>query len=369
MIETDVLVIGAGVVGLSCLNKIPKQFSALLIEQQSGFGKETSSRNSEVIHSGIYYPHGSKKTEHCKVGRNEIYRFCRENQIPHRQCGKYVIATNPAEMEYLDSLAAHCEYEIVPFQRISETWLEKKIPLIKARGALFFPLSGILDSHSYMACLERKARELNRSISYNTKYVRVLEKAPWVVEVLENNQPLQIRAKFVVNAGGLGAARISNDFLNTQDYVHHFCRGRYFQLSAAYRQQIQTLVYPTPRADGLGIHITPDISGNLRLGPDTDWCKGSVLDNLGKYYDCDWDSLLPEFLANVHRYWPSLPASDLVPGFIGIRPKLFIKGKPYADFLVEEKELFIHLLGIESPGLTGSLSLASEVAKLLEEKA
>jgi len=366
VLETDVLIIGGGVVGLSILEQVPSKWSALLLERHPSFGRETSSRNSEVIHSGIYYAHGSKKTEHCKVGRNELYRFCQERSVPFKRCGKYVVATHPDEEQSLEELAAHCEYEVVPFQIIGKTWLESKAPLLKVSQALFFPLSGILDSHQFMSALERSAKEQGKLIAYNTEFVRLLEKDPWVVEVCENGKTFKIQSKVLINSAGLSAASISNSILNTDRYIHRFCRGRYFQLDSSFRGKFESLIYPLPQKDGLGIHVTKDLSGSVRLGPDTDWCKGANLENLDSFYECNWDELKGEFTSFVRRFMPSLEPEHLNPGFTGIRPKLFIEGKLYSDFLVEHQGHFIHLLGIESPGLTASLSLGKEVAHLIE---
>lgn len=360
MIETDVLIVGAGAVGLSCLNQLPTSIDAVLVEQHSKFGQETSSRNSEVIHSGIYYPKGSLKTEHCKVGRNELYRYCRSNQIPHRQCGKYVIANTLQEEESLERLASHCEYEVIPYQRLSLEWIQKKIPFVKARAALFFPLSGIFDSHSFLSSLEVKALQKGFSISYGSRFVGVKEREPWIVEVEEKGKLSLIRSKILINCAGLMGAQISNQILNTQRYTHRFCRGRYFTIHGLLPGSLDALIYPVPTAGshGLGIHLTPDLAGNVRLGPDVDW----VTDPL---FDCDWESLKSSFVKEV-SYLPGLTERHLTPGFIGIRPKLFLDGQPHTDFFVEAEGSYIHLLGIESPGLTASLSLGAVVGRLVD---
>ena len=358
MIETDVLIIGAGVIGLSCLNQLPPQIDAILIDQNSGFGKESSSRNSEVIHSGIYYPKGSLKTEHCKVGRNELYRFCRGNNIAHQQCGKYVIARTLEEEETLEKLGQHCEYEIVPFQRLGSQWLQKKIPFVEARSALFFPLSGILDSHGFLSVLEKKALKKGFTISYENRFIQVIDRDPWVVEVEEKGKKILIKSKLLINCAGLAGAQISNHVLETPRYVHRYCRGRYFSVSGFLKESLEALVYPVPPQHGLGIHLTPDLGGGVRLGPDADWVDGD-------FYECDWESLKSVFLKEA-GYLPGLQSQHLIPGFIGVRPKLFIEGEVYSDFLVEAQGSYIHLLGIESPGLTASLSLGALTGRLVD---
>ncbi|NBX75405.1 MAG: FAD-dependent oxidoreductase [Proteobacteria bacterium] len=358
MIETDILIIGGGAVGLSCLNQVPPHLNRILIEINPSFGQEASSRNSEVIHSGIYYPHRSLKTEHCKIGRNELYRFCQGNRIPHRQCGKYVIATNQKEEEKLAELVSHCEYEIVPFQRVGSDWLKRKLPFVKATAALFFPLSGVFDSHRYLQVLENKAREKGAVLSYRSEFIRVLDRDPWVVEVREREQIIQIRAKVLINSAGGKAAKISNNVLNTDVYEHRFCRGRYFGVKSFFQEPLQVLVYPVPEKDGLGIHLTPDLKGNARLGPDADWSSD---------LDCNWDELKPVFLNQTAKYLPELKPENLSPGFIGLRPKLFVRGEAHSDFLLEAHGKYLHLLGIESPGLTASLSLGAEVGRMIEK--
>ncbi|MFM8269710.1 MAG: NAD(P)/FAD-dependent oxidoreductase [Pseudomonadota bacterium] len=358
MIETDVLIIGAGAVGLSCLNQVPSNLKRVLIERHTSFGQEASSRNSEVIHSGIYYPHGALKTEHCKIGRNELYRFCQANQIPYRQCGKYVIATCNSEEEALENLAVHCEYEIVPFQRLGSDWLKRKVPFVNASSALYFPLSGIFDSHLYLKCLESKAKDKGAVISYQTEFLRVVERDPWVVEVRERDKTLQIRTRILINSAGGLAAKITSEVLRTDRFEHRFCRGRYFSIKSFFKEPLQVLIYPIPEKDGLGIHLTPDLKGNARLGPDTDW---------GSDLECDWDALKSSFLSQTQKYLPKLQLEHLSPGFTGLRPKLFVNEKAHPDFLLEAHGKYIHLLGIESPGLTASLSLGAEVGRLVEQ--
>jgi L-2-hydroxyglutarate oxidase LhgO len=360
VIKTDILILGGGALGLSILNQMPSQLSSLLIERHEKFGMETSSRNSEVIHSGIYYPHGSLKTEHCTVGRNELYRFCRENNIPYRQCGKYVVATSAEEEEVLEELIKHCEYEIVPFQRLGKEWLQKKLPFVYGTRALFFPLSGIFDSHAYLACLERKAVNRGRNISYQTKFIRVVQEDPWIVEVKDPTGVQKIECQILINAAGLEAAKISNQVLKTKRFEHRYCRGKYMIVDSFLSTPLEALIYPVPESDGLGLHLTPDLGRTVRLGPDVEWVSEIN-------FETDWESLKGVFVKKALSYLPGLEEKHLKPGFIGIRPKLFIEGQPYRDFLVENHSHFIHLLGIESPGLTASLSLGALVGRTVDK--
>ena len=230
MIETDVLVIGGGVMGLSSVNQIPPGLSSILIEKNSKCGQEASSRNSEVIHSGIYYPHGSLKTEHCKVGRNDLYRFCQNNQIPFRKCGKYVVATSQEEENTLETLAKHCEYEVVPFQRVSGEWIQNKLEGVNALSALFFPLSGIFDSHQYLKCLETKAVEKGTTLLTQTEFVKIQDVNPWVVELKEKSNKVLVKTRILINASGFNSASLCNQILNVHCYQHRSCRGRYLNV-------------------------------------------------------------------------------------------------------------------------------------------
>jgi len=358
MIETDVLVIGGGVMGLSSVNQIPSGLRSILIEKNFKCGQEASSRNSEVIHIGIYYPHGSLKTEHCKVGRNEIYRFLQKNQILHRQCGKYVVATSQDEENYLETLAKHCEYEVVPFQRVSGEWVTRKLDGVSTSSALFFPLSGIFDSHQYLKCLESKAVQKGTTVVTQTEFVKVHNTNPWVIELSEKRNKLLVKTRILINASGFQSASLCNQILNLNRYQHRPCRGRYFNLKGFFKRSPDVLVYPVPEKEGLGIHLTPDLGGNVRLGPDTDW-DGS--------FEVDWETLKMDFLKSANKYLPGLQERHLEPGFVGIRPKLFVEDQPYQDFLLHREKDSIHLLGIESPGLTASLSLGATVGRWVEE--
>jgi len=358
LIETDVLVVGGGVIGLSCVNQIPPGLRSLVIEKKSKCGQGISSRNSEVIHSGIHYAHGSLKTEHCKVGRNEIYRYCEKNKIGYRQCGKYVVATNPQEEERLLEIVEHCEYEVVPFQRVGRDWLSRKVPFLKASSALYFPLSGIFDSHQFIKSLESKAQNKGTTLVMQTEFLRVLNSDPWIVEVNEQGKILQVKSKIIINAAGFDSAEICNRVLGFKKFEHRPCAGRYFSLSGFFKGALDVLVYPIPEKDGLGIHLTPDMEGNARLGPDADW---------GESADVDWDNLKEVFVNRVRNYLPEIQSSHLRPGFVGVRPKLFLENHAYPDFLIHSERNSIHLLGIESPGLTASLSLGASVGRLVEE--
>ena len=232
---------------------------------------------------------------------------------------------------------------------------------------MYFPLSGIFDVHQYLRCLELKARSKEVTIATNCRVTQFLSRDPWVLEVEQGDQKWQLRSKIVINAAGLKAAALSNGALQVDRYEHKLCRGRYLLINQFFSEPLSVLIYPVPEEEGLGLHLTPDLSGQVRLGPDTEWWSA---ENKNKgdesLYDCDWETLKKEFVVKSKKLLPSLSQQHLSPGFVGVRPKLYVEGKAYRDFLIERHNQYIHLLGIESPGLTASLSLGAHVGREVE---
>ncbi len=356
-VQCDALVLGAGVVGLAAAAQLSKSTPHLVVlEAHEGFGRETSSRNSEVIHSGIYYPADSLKTTLCLRGRSLLYSFCERYAVTFRKCGKSVQAAQASELPRLEQIFQHARTLGVASERV-------------AAGEIFFPESGIVNSHEFLAALEARAVEQGALLLYRHRVTGVRRKgANWELNVETPAGPLIVVAEQVVNAMGLAAAHWSNEALTTSHFEHRFCRGRYFQLSHRYRDRFSHLVYPIPEADGLGVHVTIDTGGFARLGPDVEWCSNSDLNRILAHYQCDWETLRPRFLEAGQRLIPDLSAGDLTPGTVGIRPKLFIDGKPHPDFLLENHDGWIHCLGIESPGLTAALAIGEKVAQLAERE-
>lgn len=367
-LKTDVVIIGAGVVGLAVAFKLSNnRRKVVVIEKNSQFGQETSSRNSEVVHSGIYYPKDSNKTNLCIEGREALYSFCERFNVPHLKCGKYVVTTDVLEENYIEQLTKHCKTIGIRNSRLSGAEIKNREWLVDAQNGLFFPESGIVDSHLFMKRLEQLASEQGSVFVYSHR-VESIEHVSggWIISLQNPKGEIdQISSDFVVNAAGLSAAEISNKTLGVQRYEHRFCRGRYFNLTPKFINSFKSLIYPIPDGDGLGIHVTRDLGGMIRLGPDVDWLHDSQIGKLDSMYDCDWDLLKPRFLKSVQRYLPNLEIRDLSPGLVGIRPKLFLDGQPYHDFLLENQRGFVQLLGMESPGLTASLAIAKAVEKLL----
>lgn len=365
-IQCDVLVIGAGVIGLAAAAGLSPTKSVVVAESFSKFGQETSSRNSEVIHSSIYYPIGSKKTEWCITGREKLYEYCEKKGVDYAQTGKYVVATQKEEEAYLEKLEAHCRAIDVMAERRPADRIVGEEPLIRVVSGLFLPRTGVVDSHQFMQSLENDVQQSGGTIAYRNKFVSSEKSGGvWKSEIEGADGKFEVESPIVINAAGLGAAEISNCVLKTKKYEHRYCRGRYFTLSSKYQNRFKRLIYPVPPKDGLGIHITVDLAGQARLGPDVHWCEDSTYARVAQHYDCDWDGLRETFAEAARRYCPSVRGDELAPGLIGIRPKLFLDGKAAPDFLVENSNGFLHCLGIESPGLTSALAIAEEIKRLL----
>ncbi len=358
-VECDVLVIGAGVIGLACATRAAERGrQTILIEANAHFGEETSSRNSEVIHSGIYYGTNTNKTRWCVEGRSLLYAYCEKKGISHSRLGKMVVSVNEQETAYLQTLADHCRSLAVPHVFLSKTEAEKREPLLAVREALFFPETGIVDSHQLMAALERDFLSANGMVAYQHRLLNTERRGDtWEVSVQSPAGMLVIRTPRLINAAGLYAARLANQILDTHRFEHRYCRGRYFTLGASYRRKFQHLVYPVPQEHGLGVHVTLDTDGMVRLGPDVDWIE--KLDQ--STYTCDWNALSPHFARAAQSYFPSLQESALSPGQIGVRPKLYVDGDAHKDFWLETASGSTHCLGIESPGLTAALAIAQHI--------
>ena len=364
--SAEIAVIGAGVIGLSVAAELSRNRSVVLLESHAKFGQETSSRNSEVIHSGIYYPLASKKTEFALRGRELIYSYCQRKQVPFRKCGKFVVATNGAEQNYLEGLSQHAAYLQVPVRRLAGAQISTVESQVFAVSGLFFPESGIVNSHELMASLERDIADNDGTLGYRCQVVEVYpHEDRWAIEFKSGDERAKLIVDYVVNCAGLAAAHFSNQALKTQRYAHRFCRGRYFNLGTKYQNKFRSLIYPVPEKHGLGVHVTLDTQGMVRLGPDVDWCEDSQYESREKYYDCDWEALRGQFLQAVRRYCPKIQAEDLTPGTIGIRPKLFVDEVARPDFLIEMEKNWIHCLGIESPGLTAAFAISEEVSRLI----
>jgi len=369
--DYQVTIIGAGVVGLAIAATISKTFSdVLLVEKHSKFGQETSSRNSEVIHSGIYYPQNSLKAKLCVAGRELIYQYCEDKGIKYKKCGKFVVACNEGEKKHLDSILEQSKKNGVNDGRIissSEMFLME--PNVKAHSAIHFPSSGIIDSHGLMKQLESDSVLNGTSIVYNTNVVS-LKKIDKGFKILTHDIQtgnFEFTSDVVINAAGLYSFEISSSLgLNKKDYQLHFWKGEYFSLHNGKNKLINSLIYPIPNSNitGLGVHATIDLNGGVKLGPNAIFLKDKPFD-----YKVDEENKLL-FYNSAKNFLPFLELNDIHPDQAGIRPKLQKPGEPFRDFIISNEveygyPNFVNLIGIESPGLTSCLSIANYVDKII----
>jgi L-2-hydroxyglutarate oxidase LhgO len=358
----QVLVVGAGVVGLAVARAAAlKRHHVIVAEMTKGIGNGVSSRNSEVIHGGMYYPTGSLRAHHCPRGRRLMYEFCASHGVPHRKCGKLIVATEDAEVGKMAAILEQGEINGVEgFRMIDGTEARAMEPQVHCVAALHSPETGIVDSHSFMRALQGDLEDRGGAIAFNTKVERLLHsQAGWLVR-FSGSESGELAVDAVVNSAGIGAQALAR---HTEDYPEArvprlvLARGNYFGYAG--RPVFSRLIYPAPRIDGgLGTHVTLDLAGRMRFGPDVEWI------------DEENYNVNPEraksFYASIRRYWPGLPDDSLQPDYAGIRPKLTGPGEAAADFMIEGPAQhgmpgLMHLFGIESPGLTSSLSLADEV--------
>jgi L-2-hydroxyglutarate oxidase LhgO len=363
MEEVACVVVGAGVVGLAVARALALAgFGVLVLERAWTIGFETSSRNSEVIHGGLYYPVGSLKAHSCVTGRRRLYAYCREHGVPHAQTGKLVVATAEAEIAGLEKIAATAEGNGVDnLQWLDAAQARRLEPALHCVAALLSPSTGIIDSHALMLAYQGEAEAAGAIVVLRTPVLSATVCRDGFELAVGGDDPTAIRCRFLVNAAGLYAPALARaiDGVPTQTIPPaYFCRGVYFTLSG--RAPFHRLIYPVPAAGGLGVHVTLDLGGQARFGPDVEWIAS---------VDYSVDPARSEaFYAAVRRYWPGLPDGMLQPGYAGIRPKITGPGEPAADFAVQGPEAhgipgLVNLYGIESPGLTASLPLADEVVR------
>jgi L-2-hydroxyglutarate oxidase LhgO len=366
MDNVDVVVIGAGVVGLAVARTLAlKGREVLILEAADNFGTGTSSRNSEVIHAGIYYPSGSLKARTCVSGRSLLYEFCEEFGVPYRRCGKLIVATSEAQLAELDKIKAAAEANGVPLDSFSRTRALALEPQLACEGALYSPTTGIIDSHAFMLSLLGQA-ESRGAMLITDSPVTHLQLDPGGTLIAINGEEPSLKANTVINSAGIYAphiARLIRGFPAEHIPTPYFCKGNYFTLSG--RSPFERLVYPIPEAGGLGVHLTLDLAGRARFGPDVQWvdeCEYSVEPRRAE-----------RFYAAIRTYWPDLPDGALQPAYAGIRPRISGPNEPLVDFRIEGPDThgvpgIVNLFGIESPGLTASLALAELVAARAESE-
>jgi L-2-hydroxyglutarate oxidase LhgO len=359
----QVLVVGAGVVGLGIARAIALAGHEVIVaEAENAIGTMTSSRNSEVIHAGLYYTTGSLRARHCVRSRRMLYAYCASHGVPHKKTGKLVVATNDAEIEKLEAIFNQSKVNDCENVEIIDAAAAKRLePEVFCVAAMNSPETGIIDSHSYMLALRGDLEDHGGVIALNTRIERLVRAVNgWEVHFGDGDT---ILVDAVVNAAGLGAQKLGRA---TEGYPQErvpklvFGKGNYFSYSG--RPVFKRLIYPTPIHGGLGVHVTLDLAGRMRFGPDVEWVDAENYDVDPRRGDV--------FYASVRTYWPGLPDNSLVPDYSGIRPKISGQHEPQMDFIIDAPKDhgvpgLVMLFGIESPGLTASLSIGEEVAGYL----
>ena len=362
MDHVDTVVIGAGAVGLACARALALAGrEVLLLESASAFGTGVSSRNSEVIHAGLYYPNGSLKSRHCIAGRRLLYAYCTQRGIPFRRCGKLLVATDEAQIAQIETLLNNAAGNGVDdLQLITAAEASAREPALRCMAALVSPSSGIIDSHAYMLSLLGDFENAGGAVVFNTPVTGGRVEHDGIIVMAQGADPL--KARRVVNCAALGAQAVANaidGFPKQHIPVLRYARGVYFSISG--RSPFSHLIYPLPEAAGLGVHLTIDLGGQAKFGPDVEWIDHPS-------YDVD-AARAKAFYGEIRKYWPGIDNHELQPAYAGIRPKIHGPGEPAADFHIAGREVhgvrgMINLFGIESPGLTGSLSIAEQVKGL-----
>ena len=359
--KIDSVVIGAGVVGLA----IARAFAlagreVVVLEREGAIGTGTSSRNSEVIHAGIYYPSGSFKATLCVAGRRALYPYLERRGIPHRRCGKLIVATDSGQIAGLEKLHAQAKANGVADLRMLEAREARALePRISCVAALESPSTGIVDSHALMLALRGEAEERGAAIAFRSPLAGGRIRGDGIELEVGGAEPMRLVARTVINSAGLYAqdvARSLEGFPPEHVPPTYYCKGNYFSLSG--RSPFARLVYPAPESAGLGVHLTLDMAGQARFGPDVEWIER--ID-----YDVD-PGRSRVFYDAIRRYWPDLKDGSLQPAYCGIRPKIQSRTEPSRDFLIQGPAEhgvagLVNLFGVESPGLTASLAIAEHV--------
>jgi L-2-hydroxyglutarate oxidase LhgO len=368
----DTVVIGAGVVGLAIARALAlRGREVIVLEKNAAIGEETSSRNSEVIHAGLYYPAGSLKARLCTDGARRLYEFCEQRNVPYRRCGKLIVAVHAAQRPKLEALHAAAAANGVQLAWRSAAEMRELEPAVVAAGALWSAGTGIVDSHALMLALRGDLESAGGSVALRSRYLdAVPDGATLRLGIDTGGERFDLNARTVINAGGLHAWRVAAS-LDAQTPLppQRYAKGNYFVLSGA--SPFTHLVYPLPEDGGLGVHATLDLAGRVRFGPDVEWLPPGADADAIDY------GVAPARAATFYRavrgWWPELPDGALTPAYSGVRPKLTAPGEPAADFIIAAAggrgaPRIVNLLGIESPGLTASLAIGEHVRALLDAR-
>ena len=364
MEHVDCVVVGAGVVGLAVARALALAGrEVIVLDQAEGIGTETSSRNSEVIHAGIYYPAGSLMARFCVAGRRALYPYCAEKGVPHQNCGKLIVATNAEEDSKLADIQRRATANGAEGMRIlTRAEAMAMEPNLNCTSALLSPSTGIIDSHAYMLALQGDAENAGAVMVFYSPVTGGRARANVIEIDVGGAEPMRLRCNLLVNSAGLHAPRLAHNIAGMPAERipgSYFAKGNYFTLAG--KSPFSRLIYPVPVPGGLGVHLTIDLGGQARFGPDVEWIE--EID-----YRVD-PSRADSFYAAVRTYWPDLKDGALQPGYSGIRPKTVPQGAPGQDFTVHGPQThgipgLINLFGIESPGLTASLAIADHVLEV-----
>ncbi len=366
MDTVDAVVVGAGVVGLAVARALALAGrEVVILEAEAAIGAHTSSRNSEVIHAGIYYPKDSLKARSCVAGRERLYEYCVAHGVPHARCGKLIVATDAAQLAELEALQAKAHAngvtDVVPLSAAQARALEPELACV---AALYSPATGIVDSHALMLAYLGEAEAHGAVLALGSPLERARVRGDGALELeVGGAEPLRLATRCLVNSAGLTAPSLARRIEGYPPALaprELYAKGNYYAL--ARRSPFARLVYPIPEPGGLGVHVTLDLGGRARFGPDVEWVERIA-------YDVD-PRRAERFYAAIRRYWPALPDGALAPGYAGIRPKIAGPGEPAPDFVIQGPPEhgaagLVNLFGIESPGLTASLALAEEALAAL----
>ena len=370
MEKVDAVVIGAGVVGLAVGRALAlRGLETIVLERANAIGTATSSRNSEVIHAGIYYPAGSLKARLCVAGRAQLYAYCTSHGLAHKRCGKLIVATNEAQRARLAQIQAQAKRNGVHDLRALDTAQAHALePALNVLAALHSPSTGIVDSHGLMLALRGDLESAGGALALLSPAVAIDSKGALHVVEVGGAAPMALAARIVVNATGLWAPSLASTITGlAPQHVPQarYAKGNYFSLAG--RAPFAHLIYPVPEQAGLGVHLTLDLAGQARFGPDVEWIDPVAPDAID--YGVDTQRAT-DFEAAIRAYWPGLPRDALRPAYSGVRPKLQSRGEAAHDFVLQGPAQhgivgLMNLYGIESPGLTSSLALADEVVSRL----
>jgi L-2-hydroxyglutarate oxidase LhgO len=373
MEKVDITIVGAGIVGLAIASEVAKKDKiTLIIEKESAFGQHTSSRNSEVLHAGIYYPKDSLKTKTCIEGNRLVYKICQENNIPYRRLGKLIVISEEDEIPILHDLFERGKNNAVEgLELLSSKQVRQIEPNIKCKEAIYSPNTGIVDTHKLMEYFLEVAKDKSADIVYNSevKEIEKLDTGYYKVGIFDENtkEMIYLQTEILINAAGLYADSISQMVgIRDKDYELKYCKGQYFRLKPAFNNCVSHLIYPLPDSKGVssGVHLTLDLTGSVRVGPDAEYIEKKI------DYAVDLSKVNQFYKEAVKFLSINIDPEDLSPDTAGIRAKLQGKGEDFRDFIIKEEKSkgfpgFINLIGIDSPGLTASPAIAKLVREMI----